>query len=162
MLAAYLHVGLLSLLWLKVGEQRKSRIFFLCVSLLMILLAMLLTKSRVLLGVLVSLTIWELCHFRGSNRLKRIFITALSMLTFLFSVLVIGSLWYEIDPVSIHLQPSKVDIQWNQKPSHYQFRNRLAAALFVEHPVLGVGLGRFQSYSAAPKEILDRHYPGFF
>jgi O-antigen ligase len=162
MLAAYLHMGLLSLLWLKIGEQRKSRIFFWRGSLLIILLAILLTKSRVLLGALVSLMIWELCRFRGSSQLKRVFITVFSMLTFLFSVLVIGSLWYEIDPVSIHFQQSKVDIQWNREPSHYQFRNRLAAALFIEHPILGVGLGKFKFYSAEPKEILDRHYPGFF
>ena len=162
MLAAYLHMGLISLLWLRVGEQRKSRISFWRVSLLIILLAILLTKSRLLLGTLVSLMIWELFHFRESSKLKQVFIAAFSMLTLLFSVLVIGSLWYKITPASIRFQQPKMEIQWNREPSHYQFRNRLAAALFIEHPILGIGLGKFQSYSETPKEILDRHFPGFF
>ena len=162
MLAGYLHIGLLSLLWLKIGERRKSHVVFWRISILVILLAILLTKSRLLLGALVSLAVWELFHFKGFRTPRKIFIIVLSILTLGFSVLMMGSLWYKIVPVSIHFQPSKINIQWNREPSHYQFRNRLAGALFIEHPILGIGLGKFQFYSETPKEILDRHFPGFF
>ncbi|GEM_PF-7009781 len=162
MLTAYLHIGLLSALWLKAGTVQKSHALLWRVSIVIILSAILLTKSRLVLGALVSLVVWELFHFKEFRTPRKIFIAALSLFTLLFSIVVMGSLWYKITPVSVLFQQSQMNIQWNQEPSHYQFRNRLALALLIEHPLMGIGLGKYQTYSQTCQELLARRFPDFF
>ncbi len=157
MLAGYLHLGVISGLWIKT-TRTKSWVFLALGS---ILLAIALTKTRLFLGALVTLAIYLGFHFHRYTQYKRLGIILFGSFLLLFSILVGGSIWYRIYPVSIDFEKTKIKISWNTAPSHYRFFNLLALALFKEHPVVGIGLGRFRNYSQNPEPILQKHYPDF-
>ena len=162
MLAAYLHVGVVGALWLQAGEKDKKRPFFWFFSILFILAAILLGKSRMFLGVFVTLMVWEWYQWRSAQRLRRFFTILFSLFVFGCSVLVAGSVWCRITPILLDFEQNRIHISWNQEPSHYQFRNRLAFALWKEHPFIGAGLGKFQTYSQSCESIFAKQDPGFF
>lgn len=119
----------------------------------LVLLGLALTQSRLILGALVTLLLqshWEGHPSPASRTLRGL----LTVTTPILAVAVVVSLVVRVLPLGAEAPFISL------VPSVYLLRNALAAALFVEHPWVGVGVGRYTELSREARPILEAHFPG--
>lgn len=161
MFAAYLQMGIVSGLWLMTKESGSKRRKVILAAIGVILLAVILCKTRLFLGALATLAVVGLSRWRNYSSSRRLLCGAFCAFVLGFAGLVTASLWYQITPVTVRSDGENHAVAWNKDPSIYRFLNLLAFALFREHWVRGTGLGGYRSFSQRPQEILVQDHPEF-
>jgi len=141
MLASYLHISIVFAIILLITQQENRRnrriIFFLIIFLLA---AILLTKSRILAGALLTLSL-TVCKYRY-NLFYSLRIPIFIVTLFFIIVAISTVIWY-IFPLNFDFSKKNRPISLNLVPFPYYFYNSASISMIKEYPFFGVGIGMY-------------------
>ncbi len=143
MLASYLHVSLILAFAAKDAVNIKFKKRYLAGVVIIFLIAVFLTRSRLAGGMLVSLFLISVWWRKKavSKVLLPVFFW-ITIILLLFSIL--SAVWWILPATcKLDMAGGKLEIGFNTVKSTYYFLYKSAWDIFKDHPVFGVGLGNF-------------------
>ncbi|MFC1699008.1 O-antigen ligase family protein, partial [Candidatus Omnitrophota bacterium] len=146
MLASYLHIGLIfGVILLKRAQELKQRTVCSYVLIIACLTACILAKTRVLAGILFSLS---LILFRFQPQKSRLLLWCRRIIPAIFVLVVLiviaNTIWW-IFPLDIKINQQVLNVKINLTHFPYYSYDRAALAMVSDHPVFGVGMGQYNS-----------------
>lgn len=161
MLAAYLYGGVVSALWFRAEANSPAKRRLCWVGAALMVIAIILCKSRVIFGALIALAVWTQARWRFYGALRRTWAAGLFLCTAAAGLIVAASMAFVVAPVSVGISRRGPKLSWNREKSPYACLNLLALSEFAQRPLLGLGLGSFKSRIRDGEGMLRRHFPDF-
>lgn len=145
MMASYLHVSVIFGLVL-FGERLKLRqgILLIGVVILFLVLGAVLAKTRLIAGILLSMFLIILL-ISQENKLLILAKYLIFLALVISCILSFATVIWWVFPIDMKMEESTLNIKLNLNYFPYYSYNKTALAMMINHPILGVGIGMYNS-----------------